>query len=394
MKKVLSLLIVLALAVTGFAIAESVSGGKTQLQTETQISAMKPVLDAVAKNAAEYDAENPEFVWNILGKVAENEKGANPTATEEEMFAYAQACFAGMDEMPEVQGKVVSNTADMKGYAVKSAADARSTVVSHYGIDADGKMYVTVNVYNEKNEAVDTVVIQLAVNDAEDAVFPMSVEAVNPDLENVEFAEEHDCHIPYTNVIEAAPTATPEPKELKMGVKGEKVKEMQKRLRKLGYLAMYYDGDFGPRTEEAVKLFQQTAGLEVDGIAGYKTLKALNDKDAPKCPVYIALQKGDSGKRVTELQNALVSSGLLDAKKVTEKYDADTVKAVKAYLDSKAIAGDGTKIDADTVKAIVEATTEPTEAPTTEPTEAPTEAPTTEPTTAPTEEPTEAPAEP
>ena len=175
-------------------------------------------------------------------------------------------------------------------------------------------------------------------------------------------------------------------------MKGEKVKEMQKRLRKLGYLAMYADGDFGPRTEEAVKLFQQTAGLKVDGIAGYKTLKALNDKDAPKCPVYIALQKGDSGKRVVELQNALVSRGMLDAKKVTEKYDDDTVKAVQAFLASVSREGDGKKIDADTVRLIVELPVEPTVAPATPaPTENPTEAPVSP---APTENPTETPVTP
>ena len=240
--------------------------------------------------------------------------------------------------------------------------------------------------------------VKLVANDAEGALFTMSVESVNAEMVDIEFTEEHDCHIlfvmPGTEVAEATaePTATPEPKELKKGVKGEKVKEMQKRLRKLGYLAMYADGDFGPRTEEAVKLFQQTAGLKVDGIAGYKTLKALNDKDAPKCPVYIALQKGDSGKRVVELQEALVSRGMLDAKKVTEKYDDDTVKAVQAFLASVSREGDGKKIDADTVRLIVELPVEPTAAPVTPaPTENPTEAPVSP---APTENPTETPVTP
>ena len=317
MKRLLSVLIVLAMALTGFAFAEAVKGGTTEPEAEVTIAEMMPVLDAVVKNADNYDAAKPESVWKIVGEVAENVKGENPTATEEEMFAYAQASFAGLEEMPELAGDTVVNTADMKGYEVKSEADKLVAVAEHYSVDAEGNLYVLVGLYNEKNE------------------------------------------------------------------------QMQKRLRKLGYLAMYADGDFGPRTEEAVKLFQQTAGLEVDGIAGYKTLKALNDKDAPKCPVYIALQKGDSGKRVVELQNALVSRGMLDAKKVTEKYDDDTVKAVQAFLASVSREGDGKKIDADTVRLIVELPVEPTAAPVTPaPTENPTEAPATP---APTENPTEAP---
>lgn len=372
MKRLLSVVLVVALALAGFAIAES---AKTQLSTEAQIAAMMPVLDAVAKNAAEYDVENPELVWKIVGKVAENVKGENPTATEEEMFVYAQACFAGLDTMPEVAGDVVTNTADMKGYAVKSSEDALTVIATHYSVDAEEKLYVVVTLYNEKNEAVDTVEMQLVANDAADAEYPLRVEAIIPNTDGVEFVADENCHILLVKPA-VEPTSTPEPKELKRGVTGEKVKAMQKRLRKLGYLAMYADGDFGPRTEAAVELFQKTAGLEVDGIAGYRTLKALNDKDAPKCAEYIPLEKGDSGKRVAELQNALIKRGLLSEDKATEKYDGDTVDAVKAFLEQNGLTGDGKGIAADVVKSIVEMS-----APTEEPTPAP-------------EEPTPAPEEP
>ena len=40
MKKLLSVVLVLALALTGFAIAEAVSSDRTQLSTEAQIAAM------------------------------------------------------------------------------------------------------------------------------------------------------------------------------------------------------------------------------------------------------------------------------------------------------------------------------------------------------------------
>ncbi|MEM6387933.1 MAG: peptidoglycan-binding protein [Pseudomonadota bacterium] len=56
---------------------------------------------------------------------------------------------------------------------------------------------------------------------------------------------------------------------LKRGLKGAPVKRLQE---KLGISA---DGDFGPGTERAVKEFQQANGLAVDGIAGPDTFSAM-----------------------------------------------------------------------------------------------------------------------
>jgi hypothetical protein len=67
------------------------------------------------------------------------------------------------------------------------------------------------------------------------------------------------------------PTAT-----LKPGDKGAQVKRLQRALAQLGYYsAKSVDGDYGPATENAVKLFQQAAKLTADGIVGPKTLRAL-----------------------------------------------------------------------------------------------------------------------
>lgn len=55
---------------------------------------------------------------------------------------------------------------------------------------------------------------------------------------------------------------------LKNGSTGSKVEKLQKRLQELGYYNGAIDGDFGSMTEKAFKLFQKTAGLYVDGIAG------------------------------------------------------------------------------------------------------------------------------
>ena len=57
---------------------------------------------------------------------------------------------------------------------------------------------------------------------------------------------------------------------LKLGSRGNEVKVLQEKLN------LKADGIFGPITEEAVKDFQRSNGLEVDGIAGADTLSKLN----------------------------------------------------------------------------------------------------------------------
>ena len=57
---------------------------------------------------------------------------------------------------------------------------------------------------------------------------------------------------------------------LKKGSKGEDVKTLQRALK-----VTPVDGDFGAKTEAAVKAFQKSKGLFADGVVGEKTWKAL-----------------------------------------------------------------------------------------------------------------------
>jgi len=61
----------------------------------------------------------------------------------------------------------------------------------------------------------------------------------------------------------------------KRGSTGSAVKEIQTKLRALGFYSDSIDGIYGSRTEAAVKKFQRSKGLTVDGLAGPATLKAL-----------------------------------------------------------------------------------------------------------------------
>lgn len=55
---------------------------------------------------------------------------------------------------------------------------------------------------------------------------------------------------------------------------GTDVRWLQKRLYKLGY-DLEFDGDFGPKVENAVKAFQKKAGIAVDGEVYTESIKAL-----------------------------------------------------------------------------------------------------------------------
>ena len=62
---------------------------------------------------------------------------------------------------------------------------------------------------------------------------------------------------------------------LKQGSSGPDVKDLQQKLKDLGFDPNGIDGNFGSGTKAAVVAFQQSKGLQADGIAGPATLAAL-----------------------------------------------------------------------------------------------------------------------
>lgn len=64
-------------------------------------------------------------------------------------------------------------------------------------------------------------------------------------------------------------------KTLRYGSRGEDVTYLQQRLVANGYYVGEIDGDFGRKTENAVKAYQEEHGLKVDGIVGVKTWASL-----------------------------------------------------------------------------------------------------------------------
>lgn len=63
---------------------------------------------------------------------------------------------------------------------------------------------------------------------------------------------------------------------LSCGSYGSEVKKLQENLNSLGCSCGIADGDYGEKTADAVRKFQEKNGLTVDGIAGSKTLAAID----------------------------------------------------------------------------------------------------------------------
>lgn len=67
---------------------------------------------------------------------------------------------------------------------------------------------------------------------------------------------------------------------LRPGATGSRVRLLQSRLIALGFLNGSADGKYGKQTRQAVASFQKASGLSADGLAGKKTLKALENGNA------------------------------------------------------------------------------------------------------------------
>jgi peptidoglycan hydrolase-like protein with peptidoglycan-binding domain len=109
---------------------------------------------------------------------------------------------------------------------------------------------------------------------------------------------------------------------LKRGLAGEPVRRLQAKL------GLEADGQFGPKTEEALKGYQKLYGLAVDGIAGPDTFAHMGLHEL------ILLKTGTSGEAVKKLQNAL---GVAP----DGRFGPATEKALREYQQKNGLAVDG-----------------------------------------------------
>ncbi|MDT0378216.1 peptidoglycan-binding protein [Streptomyces sp. DSM 42041] len=122
---------------------------------------------------------------------------------------------------------------------------------------------------------------------------------------------------------------------LRDGSSGPQVSAAQHLLNTNGFDAGAVDGAFGPNTASAVRAFQQSRSLSVDGVVGPKTWTALLSAGSKP-----TLRQGDSGAAVERLQRALTAAlgRTVDA---DGAFGPNTDDAVRDYQSSRGLGVDG-----------------------------------------------------
>ena len=134
---------------------------------------------------------------------------------------------------------------------------------------------------------------------------------------------------------------------LKLNSKGTEVRNLQQDLTTLGYYWAEITGNFGAKTETAVKRFQEENGLTADGVAGTKTLNAIAAAVARKGGTPASggnagttLKLNSQGTKVSQLQTDLKQLGYYYAE-ITGNFGEKTEAAVKAFQKAKGLTADG-----------------------------------------------------
>lgn len=128
---------------------------------------------------------------------------------------------------------------------------------------------------------------------------------------------------------------------LSSGSTGPDVRRLQRLLVELKILSFdQIDGNFGPRTEAAVKDFQSGDGLTPDGVVGPQTWSKL-----PADPETPLLSPGATGTAVSALQKGLkayaAQNPAADPGAIDGVFGPQTEAAVRAYQSDRGVSVDG-----------------------------------------------------
>ncbi len=156
-----------------------------------------------------------------------------------------------------------------------------------------------------------------------------------------------------SSAVKANATASKDDETLKKGDKGTAVKQLQQRLKELGYYTTTIDSDYGAQTVNAVKAFQKKNGLSQTGVADEATIKKLNSTSAIKAngkTETVTLKKGAKGSAVKQLQERLKELGYYTSV-IDSDYGTQTVNAVKAFQKKNGLSQTG-NVDAATMNKL------------------------------------------
>ena len=140
-------------------------------------------------------------------------------------------------------------------------------------------------------------------------------------------------------VLRTAPSVV----TLRSGARGDSVSTLQRALNDRG-ASLRVDGVYGPATLQAVRDFQASSGLAVDGVAGRRTWSALGTapaaREAPSSSTGTpVLRSGARGDDVRTLQKKLREHGAtMTADGV---FGGRTDRAVRAFQSSVGLRADG-----------------------------------------------------
>ena len=128
---------------------------------------------------------------------------------------------------------------------------------------------------------------------------------------------------------------------LRKGASGDEVVALQKKLKEQGFSPGKIDGIFGPATNAAVRAFQKSAKLLADGVAGPRTLKALEVKIKVEISAEVSiLQIGSLGSEVVRLQKKIKKLGF-DPGPLDGVFGLETEAAVIAFQEREGLLADG-----------------------------------------------------
>lgn len=155
-------------------------------------------------------------------------------------------------------------------------------------------------------------------------------------------------------VVTPAPVApapeAPKARTLKSGCKGEDVKTLQANLNKIMNAGLAVDGDFGPKTDAAVRAFQKKYGLTVDGLFGPKSTEKMEQLLKAPAPTP-AQPKGYTGE-VTAKSGLNVRAGAGTGYKVVKVLSRGTKVTITSETNGWGKIADGQYVSLTYIKKV------------------------------------------
>ncbi|QKS72733.1 peptidoglycan-binding protein [Paenalkalicoccus suaedae] len=153
--------------------------------------------------------------------------------------------------------------------------------------------------------------------------------------------------------VASNPTVSTSSTVLRLWSEGAQVRTLQNRLRHLGFYTGGLTAILGPKTQDALRSFQRSAGITVDGLAGPQTFAAIEravsgqapvatptPTPAPSQPASQLLRMWSTGEAVRSLQTTLRDLGYYKDG-ITATFGPKTEAAVMAFQRDNNIRADG-----------------------------------------------------